>query len=145
MFAMPINSFSIGRDCQLVVMGPFGRVDLTYVTGFESRQVTQSVRLDRLDGVPMGAELPRGWEGSFEVERGTSAVDDFIAATEAAFFNQGSLPAGTVYQYIAEVDGSTSTYQYSGVVFKLANSGSWRGDASVRQKLEFYATQRQRL
>jgi hypothetical protein len=142
---MPINSFSIGRDCQLVVMGPYGRVDLTYVTGFESRQITQSVRLDRLDGVPMGAELPKGWEGSFEVERGTSAVDDFMSAAELAFYTNGSIPAGTVYQYVMEVDGSTSTYQYSGVVFKLASSGSWRGDASVKQKLEFFATQRQRV
>jgi hypothetical protein len=142
---MPINAFSIGRDCQLVIMGPQGRVDLTYVTGFESRQMTQSVRLDRLDGMPMGAELPKGWEGSFEVERGTSDVDDFIAAAEQAFFTQGSLPAGTVYQYVTEVDGSTSTYQYSGVAFKLANSGTWRGDSSVKQRLEFFATQRKRL
>ncbi len=142
---MPINSFSIGRDCQLVIMGPQGRVDLTYVTGFESRQITHSVRLDRLDGVPMGAELPKGWEGSFEVERGTSAVDDFIAASEQIFLSQGSLPAGTVYQYVSEVDGSTSTYQYVGVVFKLVNAGSWKGDASVKQKLEFFATQRQRV
>jgi hypothetical protein len=142
---MPINSFSIGRDCQLVVMGPLGRVDLTYVTGFESRQITHSVRLDRLDGVPMGAELPKGWEGSFEVERGTSAVDDFIATSEQTFLSRGSLPAGTVYQYVTEVDGSTSTYQYSGVVFKLVNAGSWKGDASVKQKLEFFATQRQRI
>ena len=142
---MPINSFSIGRDCQLVVMGPQGRVDLTYVTGFESRQMTQSVRLDRLDGVPMGAELPKGWEGSFEVERGTSAVDDFIATSEQIYLSQGSLPAGTVYQYVAEVDGSTSTYQFSGVVFKLVNAGTWKGDSTVKQKLEFFATQRQRI
>ncbi len=142
---MPINSFSIGRDCQLVVMGPQGRVDLTYVTGFESRQMTQSVRLDRLDGVPMGAELPKGWEGSFEVERGTSAVDDFIAVSEQTYLSQGSLPAGTVYQYVTEVDGSTSTYQFSGVVFKLVNAGIWKGDSTVKQKLEFFATQRQRI
>jgi hypothetical protein len=93
----------------------------------------------------MGAELPKGWEGSFEVERGTSAADDFIAAAEQAFFTQGSMPAGTLYQYVNEVDGSTSTYQYSGVVFKLVNAGSWKGDASVKQKLEFFATQRQRI
>ena len=142
---MPINSFSIGRDCQLVLMGPQGRVDLTYVTGFESRQMTQSVRLDRLDGVPMGAELPKGWEGSFEVERGTSAVDDFIAVSEQTYLSQGSLPAGTVYQYVTEVDGSTSTYQFSGVVFKLVNAGTWKGDSTVKQKLEFFATQRQRI
>jgi hypothetical protein len=142
---MPINAFSIGRDCQLVVMGPQGRVDLSYVTGFESRQVTHSIRLDRLDGVPMGAELPKGWEGSFEVERGTSAVDDFIAAAEQAFYATGSLPAGTLYQYVNEVDGSTSTYQYSGVVFRLSNAGAWKGDSSVKQRLEFFATQRQRI
>jgi hypothetical protein len=142
---MPINAFSIGRDCQLVVIGPQGRIDLTYVTGFESRQITHSVRLDRLDGVPMGAELPKGWEGSFDVERGTSAIEDFIAAAEQAFYAQGSLPAGTLYQYVNEVDGSTSTYQYSGVVFKLANAGTWKGDSSVKQRLEFFATQRQRI
>lgn len=142
---MPTTQFSIGRDCQLVVIGPAGRIDITYVTGFESRQMTQQVRVDRLDGVPMGAELPKGWEGSFEVERGTSEVDDFIAAAEAAYFTQGDLPFGTLYQYVAEVDGSTSTYQYDSVVFKLANAGTWKGDASVKQKLEFWASKRTRM
>ncbi|MBV9756354.1 MAG: hypothetical protein JO047_04810 [Alphaproteobacteria bacterium] len=142
---MPTTQFSIGRDCQLVVIGPAGRVDLTYVTGFESRQLTTPVRIDRLDGVPMAAELPKGWEGSFEVERGTSEVDDFIAAAEAAYFAQGSLPAGSLYQYVTEVDGSTSTYQYDSVVFKLANAGAWRGDAAVKQKLEFWASTRTRI
>lgn len=142
---MPTTQFSIGRDCQLVVMGPAGRVDLTFVTGFESRQLTTPVRVDRLDGVPMATELPKGWEGSFEVERGTSEVDDFIAAAEAAYFAQGSLPFGSLYQYVSEVDGSTSTYQYDAVVFKLANAGTWKGDASVKQKLEFWASTRTRV
>jgi len=143
---VPTTQFSIGRDCQLVVMGPSGaRVDLTYVTAFESRQLTHPVRVDRLDGVQMAAELPKGWEGSFEVERGTSAVDDFIAAAEATYYNQGTLALGTLYQYVTEADASTSTYQYDGVVFKLANAGSWKGDASVKQKLEFFAASRVRL
>ncbi|HTR17160.1 MAG TPA: hypothetical protein VMI52_09025 [Acetobacteraceae bacterium] len=142
---MPINTFSVGRDCQVVVMGPAGRVDLTHVTSFESRQITQPVRVDRLDGVQMAAELPKGWEGSFEVERGSSAVDDFISSAEQAFLTNGSVPAGTLYQYVTEVDGSTSTYQYSGVVFKLTNAGTWKGDSSVKQKLEFFASRRQRI
>jgi hypothetical protein len=142
---MPTTQFSIGRDCQLVVIGPTGRVDLTYVTGFESRQLTTPVRIDRLDGVPMAAELPKGWEGSFEVERGTSEVDDFIAAAEAAYFAQGSLSAGSLYQYVTEIDGSASTYQYNSVVFKLANAGTWRGDSAVKQKLEFWASTRTRI
>jgi hypothetical protein len=55
------------------------------------------------------------------------------------------VPFGTVYQYVTETDGSTSTYQYDTVVFKLASSGQWKGDSSVKQKLEFFASQRQRV
>jgi hypothetical protein len=142
---MASNNFSVGRDCQLVVMGPYGRVDLTHVTGFESRQLTTSVRIDRIDGVQMGAELPKGWEGLFELERGSSAVDDFIARVEDAYHAGSSVPAGSLYQYVTEADGSVSTYQFDGVVFKLAQAGSWRGDASVKQKLEFFASRRRRV
>jgi len=139
------NVFSVGRDCQLVVMGPYGRIDLAHVTGFESRQLTQPVRVDRIDGSQLAAELPKGWDGSFELERGSAAVDDFIARVEAAFYAGRQLGTGTLYQYVAEADGSTSTYQYDGVVFKLTQAGSWRGDQSVRQKLDFFASGRRRI
>jgi hypothetical protein len=142
---MTSNVFSVGRDCQLVVMGPFGRIDLTHVTGFESRQNTTPVRVDRIDGTQLAAELPKGWEGAFELERGSSVADDFIAQTEAAYFNGSAVAPGTLYQYVQETDGSTSTYQYEGVVFKLAQAGTWRGDASVKQRLEFFAAKRKRV
>lgn len=142
---MATNTFSLGRDCQLVVIGPAGRVDLTHVTGFEARQVTHSIRVDRLDGSQIAAELPRGWEGTFEVERGSSSVDDFVAAAETQFYTGKSVATGTLYQYVAEADGSTSTYQFDGVVFKLVSAGQWKGDASVKQKLEFFATRRKRV
>src|SRR5580698_4560611 len=119
---MSFTNFSIGRDTQLVVMGPTGRIDLTHVTGFEARQMTQSVRIGRLDGIQMGTELPKGWEGGFEIERGDSNVDDFISVSEQAYFSGGSVAPGTMYQYVTEADGSTSTYQYDGVIFKLASA-----------------------
>ncbi|HKM64184.1 MAG TPA: hypothetical protein VJY39_17010 [Acidisphaera sp.] len=140
-----ITTFNIGRDSQLVVLGPYGQIDLEHVTGFESRQITASIRVNKMDGTQIGAELPKGWEGSFELERGNSTADDFIAQAEAAFYNGSFVPAGAMYQYVNETDGSVSTYQYNSVVFKLANAGAWRGDASVKQKLEFFATTRQRL
>lgn len=142
---MPSNVFSVGRDCQLVVMGPFGRVDLTHVTGFDCRQVTTAIRVDRIDGTQLAAELPKGWDGHFELERGSSTVDDFIARTEAAFHFGSAVASGSLYQYVNETDGSTSTYQFDGVVFKLAQAGAWRGDASVKQRLEFFASTRRRV
>lgn len=142
---MSLTAFSIGRDTQVVIMGPNGRVDLAHVTGFDSRQITSSVRVSRLDGTHLGAELPKGWEGSFEVERGTSALDDFIATMEQSYYSGATSQPSTMYQYITELDGSVSTYQFNGVVFKLSNAGAWKGDASVKQKLDFYATQKQRI
>jgi hypothetical protein len=142
---MGLTAFSIGRDTQLVVMGPNGRVDLSHVTGFESRQITSPVRVSRLDGTQLAAELPKGWEGSFEVERGTSALDDFISRIEQDFYDGIGASPGAMYQYITEVDSSVSTYQFDGVVFKLANAGSWKGDASVKQKLEFFAVRKRRI
>ncbi len=142
---MPTNAFTLGRDTQLVVIGPQGRVDLSHVTGFESRQMTQPIRVDRLDGTQLAAELPKGWEGSFELERGSSTADDFIATTEQAYYTSGQLPVSTLYQYVTEANGSTSTFQYDGAVFKLTAAGAWRGDASVKQKLDFFAARRKRV
>ena len=142
---MSLTMFSVGRDTQLVVIGPYGRIDLTHVTSFESSQLTHSIRVDRLDGTQMGTELPKGWEGSFELERGNSAVDDFIASAEQQYFNGSAVSAGTMYQYVTETDGSTSTYQYDGVTFRLSNAGTWKGDSSVQQKLEFFAVRRRRI
>jgi hypothetical protein len=142
---MSLTAFSIGRDTQLVIMGPSGRVDLAHVTGFDSRQVTSSVRVSRLDGTQLGTELPKGWEGSFEVERGSSTLDDFIVMLEQNYYNGVTSQPSTMYQYITELDGSVSTYQFNGVVFKLSNAGAWKGDASVKQKLDFYATRKQRI
>jgi hypothetical protein len=142
---MALTAFSIGRDTQLVVMGPSGRVDLSHVTGFESRQITSAIRVSRLDGTQLAAELPKGWEGSFEVERGTSALDDFVSTIEQNYYNGADSTLGTMYQYITEVDSSVSTYQFDGVVFKLASAGAWKGDSSVKQKLEFYATRKRRI
>lgn len=139
---MPYNTFSVGSDCQIVVMGPFGRIDLSHVTGFEAQQLTMPVRVDRLDGVQLGAELPKGWSGTFMLDRGSSAVDDFIAQIEAAYLAGKSINSGTLYQYVTEPDGSISTYQFSGAVFKLTSSGVYKGDSAVTQRLDFYASGR---
>jgi len=95
--------------------------------------------------VQLGAELPKGWSGVFTLDRGSSAADDFIAAIEAAYLAGTAIGAGTLYQYVNEPDGSTSTYQFSGVVFKLTSAGAYRGDAPVAQKLSFYASSRASL
>lgn len=142
---MPTNTFNLGKDCQLVLIGPYGTVQLSIVTGFSSRQTVKTVHVDPLNGPPIEARPPAGWTGSFTVERGSSAVDDLIATIEQGFWAGGILGTGQVYQYIAETDGSTSTYLYSGVSMSLSNAGDWQTDSSVKQTLEFFASTRRSL
>ena len=143
---MTSNIFSVGRDCQLVVMGPFGRIDLTHVTGFEAHQLTRPIRIDRIDGVQLAAELPKGWDGFFDLERGSSVAEDFIAAIEAAYF--AGTPC-TSRHALPICPGERRQHQHlpvrGRVVFKLSQAGAWRGDASVKQKLEFFAAKRKRV
>ena len=120
-------------------------MDLSHVTSFENRQVTHAIRIDRLDGVHLAAELPKGWEGHFELERGNSAADDFINALEQAWHGAGELQGSTLFQYVTEADGSVGTYQFEGAVFKLTSAGQWKGDAAVRQRLDFFASRRKRI
>lgn len=142
---MASNLFSIGRDCQLVLMGPNGRVDLSHVIGFQAQQVVQKIRVACLNGNNLATNLPRGWEGEFEIERGTSGADDLINQIEQNYYAGGAMQVSTLYQYINETDGSVSTWQYANVVLQLANAGTWVGDNGVKQKLEFFASSRQRM
>ncbi len=57
---MALTDFSIGRDTQLVVMGPTGRLDISHVTGFESQQLTAPIRVARIDGTAARGGTPKG-------------------------------------------------------------------------------------
>lgn len=137
--------FSVGRDCTVVLQGPFGQVDLQNVTGFQVQQITQPVKVDRLDGVQLDAELPKGWSGSLDVDRGNSALDDLFAATEDQWMNGGVYQNSTMFQYVSEADGSVSCYAFDNVALKLADAGAYRPDAAVKQRITFLANRRRRV
>lgn len=143
---MPTNVFSLGKDCSLVAIAPTGqRLDLSVVTGFEARQSVHQLRIRPLNGPPQGADIPDGWTGSFEVERGSSAADDLFATIESAFWAGGILGVGQIFQYVNEVNGSQSTYQFDGVTMHLSEAGSWKADSAVKQTVQFFASTRKRV
>lgn len=136
------GSFSTGRDLSIVLIGPFGRVDLPNIISFTSRQETAMVKVDRLDGIQMLAELPKGWSGTLEMERGTASVDLFMALTEAAWLDTGVYTVSTLFQYVREVNGAQSTFAYDNVGLKLDDAGDYKPDAAVRQRLSWAANRR---
>jgi hypothetical protein len=140
-----VNPYSIGRDCQVVLLWNGIRIDLRDVTGFQANQEVKQQRSDPLNSLPVEFNTPAGWRGQFQVDRGSSALDDLIAAIEAAFWSAGVIGTGVIYQYISEPDGTTSTYEFVNVSLTLSNSGHYQAENIVKQTVSFFASQRNRL
>jgi len=149
---MPIQnasgSFNIGLDCTIVVQhpsAPNGQVTVPNITEFKLKQDVTSLKSLRMDGVNLTAKLPLGWSGSFMADRGGPGVDDLFALIEAAFYASGTVLPATITQTIHEVSGSTTTWQLIGVSMSFSDAGDWKGDAIVKQAVEFEAFRRLRV
>ena len=139
------NPYSIGRDCQVVLLWNGIRIDLRDVVGFQAEQQVKLQRSDPLNSVPVEFNTPAGWRGQFQIDRGSSALDDLVAAVEAAFWNAGIIGSGTIYQYLNEANGSVSTYEFVGVALTLTQSGHYKAENIVTQTVAFFASQRNRI
>lgn len=146
---MPITNtqgtFNVGRDATVVFIGPFGRVDINNVTSFDVRQETVMLKSDRLDGVQMNAELPKGWSGTIECDRGDPNLDRLFAAIESAWFGGGSYQVSQMFVYIQEAGGGQTTWAYDNVAVKLDDAGGWKPDAVVKQRMSFIANRRRQV
>jgi len=142
---MPIGDFSVGRDIALTIVTASGPLTLNMITGFHRRQETVEVKVKGLDGVTRHVRFFDGWNGGFDIERADSTVDDYFAQLESNYYAGINEQPGTLTETISEVNGSLSQYRYLGVLLKYDDAGSWAGDATVKQKLSFVASQRQKI
>jgi hypothetical protein len=89
--------------------------------------------------------LPGNYSLTFSNDRSNSILDDFQSTLDIAKRSGVAVPTGTVYQYIRELDGSTSTYQFNEVTFQVTELGNFKGDDKVTQTLMASATERRRV
>jgi hypothetical protein len=143
---MPVSNngvlnISIGRDVSVVLTVAGQTIDLQNVTGFEASPQYANLRVDRLDGMVLNAELPKGWTGRFALERANDNLDAFFAQAEALWLSGGKLQNGTITQAITEADGSTSRYQFTNCALKFG-AQNWKPESPVAMEVSFVATQR---
>ncbi|MCH4022422.1 MAG: hypothetical protein LKH33_04790 [Acetobacter sp.] len=140
-----MSTYTIGRQGSLILIWNGSRVDLQDVTNFRVAQETRIQRTSPLNKPPVEFSTPAGWRGSFSIDRGNSALDDLFNADELAFWNNNTIPSGTLYTYIDEADGSISKYEYIGLSMTFSNAGSFQSENIVTQTVNFFASQRRSL
>ena len=132
---MPINGYNTGRDVALDINMPNGPVRLANITDFTSKEMTKSEESHGIDGVSRYQEIPKGWEGTIDIDRANSNADTAIAYLEGLYFAGLNVPASTIVETIQEPTGGITQWRYWGVQFKMDDHGSWKGDGKVTQKL----------
>lgn len=142
---MPTNTFNLGRDCTVVLMGPFGRLDLNIVTSFDAKPRIHKVGIVPLNGPPVEAHVPNGWDFTVMLDRASSTADDIQALMEAGWWAGGIQNQSTLYQYITERSGTQTTWQYSGATFHVSDVGSWKADSAVKQTISGFASTRRKI
>ena len=140
---MPVNNLNVGKDVRIDVIGPSGSyVSTNYITSFTSSQMTNSLESMPLNLPPIFGEIPKGWEGSFNMQRGDSTFDDLFALAEANYWAGQNTPSGTITETITDPTGAIHQYRYIGVVFKFSSAGSKTQDAFISMDVAFKASQR---
>lgn len=147
MAAAGINGVNVGRDVTLSVVQPSGgtlSIDIT--TSFDSRARYDRRRTRPLNSAPISVPIPDGWEGTFEIERINSTVEQFFALIESGYFNGQGIASGSISETILNAsDGSTSTFQYTKVMFMLEDAGRKQADDVIKIRIAWEASRRTQL
>ncbi|GCE85161.1 hypothetical protein [Komagataeibacter diospyri] len=142
---MATKPFNVGRDCRVVLIYNGSRIKLPTVTGFQAQQQTHRLTSSPLNDMPAFYDTPNGWSGTFNFQRDNSGADDLFAAIESGFWDAGTMILGSIYQYLDECDGTTTTYEFMGATIALNNAGNFQSENIVNQSVSFMARIRNKI
>lgn len=139
---MPLNSYTVGRDFSMVIVGPAGPIVFKDIISFKSKPNTTDQKIKGLDGITRHLRFPDGWDGVLGLERQDNVLDDYWAQIEANYYAGLNESPIIINETITEVNGSVSQYRYLQVLLTPDDMGTYEGDKSVKQSIKFVAARR---
>ncbi|QBJ80514.1 hypothetical protein [Aquitalea sp. USM4] len=136
------GGYNTGKDVALDINGPNGPIRISKIMSFDSKPKTTSQEITPLNGQTDELLIPKGWTGSFEVERTDATLDTWWAQFESDYYNGVPQAAATITETISETDGSVSVFRYTNVIMKLEDAGKKEGDKTIRMSVSFTARRR---
>lgn len=144
---MPVNNLSIGHDVTVTIFDTTTQSVVSFParTGFSAEPITKTINSEPLNGPPLFAEAPNGWRGTLDFDRTDPSIDIYFANYETAYYNGNNPVNGTITQTIQEKDGSVTQFEFTGVAMKLAQAGMWKAAEKVAMRIDWNASQRERI
>lgn len=130
---------SYGRDIRLDINLPGGTVlTLPEIIDYHLTPKTHMDHFVLLNGRPVNNAIPQGGEGTIDLKRVDSTVENFQAQFEANFYSGAPQLKGTLTETINNPDGTVTQYQCQGVILLIEDMGQWKGETAVTQKIKFH-------
>ncbi len=147
---MSQTTFNVGRDVTVVAISATGaRLDLTGLTKFSVKNNVAKVTSVPLNTVPLMRALPEGHDISFDIDRKSAANDALFSQIEQGYwaggYPNGTTGGGTLWVYITETDGSTSTFQGTGVVLWAEQEVEASQKEALKQTIGGFASTYQKV
>lgn len=140
---MPFGNFSIGKDVVIDILTPSGVLQLpATVTSFSAKAVYKRLQSAPLNGINLEVDIPAGWELEIGLDRQNSAIDDFFAQQELAYYAGQNVLMGSCTETISESSGAISQFRYTNLSLRFEDAGKKTGDAKIEQKISGFASQR---
>jgi hypothetical protein len=139
------NAFNVGHDVAITFNLPTGSVQFAILTDFSSKRISKWVESHGIDGVCRYRAIPGGYEGKLTIDRASPALDLAIATLDQLYYSGAVVPPSTIDEVISELDGSTTSFQFTEVDFDPEDLGSWKGDSKISQTLAWKASFRNQV
>lgn len=141
---MSLNQLNFGHAVQVIITSPItgALLTLTNITDFESKQNSEKITSKPLNAQPIFAHTPNGWSGTITFDRVDNSIDAFFAGQEAAYWSNAITFSGQIFEYILELNATTSQYRYDGVAMTFQDAGKKTSQAKITLKIEFESSQR---
>ncbi len=142
---MPVNGLNSGLDVKITYSDANGVQQFAILQSFSASENANAPEKVSIDGTTRFPKFHMGWKGTFEYQRDSNVLDNYIANQESQYYLGVDQLPGTITQTITENNGTVSQYSYSNVVLILENGGTWSGTDIVMQSFSFLASRKQQL
>jgi hypothetical protein len=131
------TTFTVGKDVTSVLVSPYG-------TQISVKREYQTAKSTPLGSPPIERALPQGHRLVFSYDRSGPQIDQMFTQIEANWWANGTPDGGTnasgsVYIYVNEPNGGSTTYNYQNVTFSQTDAGTISVENPIKAEITAFA------
>jgi hypothetical protein len=138
---MALAPFNIGRQASLGIIVNGVPLVATKLTKFTWKEEVIKLKSRPLASRPVNVNIPDGYSGTLEFDRGNGVLDQYFAQRSAQYWSSGVIDTIQINYTIPDpTTGAIMQLRFEGITLEFASGGDYEQDKIVQQKADWMAT-----